>query len=219
MTIFMESIAACPGKPSALTMYYANIAFMNYFDNLVEQSEIEKLDMHISQNWTTKQVSPIALQTPEFDTNLLQAPKTLKDLVRQHKQKRQTLEKAKNYDNKKSFFDNIVMDIFLFIAAVLSVLATEAIIHLVCRHTKLKALVTGITFQPIRQTEALIDKENIVQNCTTQWYTIAALMLMVIGLIINIFTTTQRCTIFKRKLYSNTVTVMLFFSDVRHIFQ
>ena len=79
-------VAACPGKPSALTMYYtANIAFMNYFDNLIEQSGIEKLDMHISQNWTTEQqVFPIALQTSEFDTKLLQAPKTLKDLVRQH---------------------------------------------------------------------------------------------------------------------------------------
>ena len=149
-----ESIAACPGKPSALTMYYtANIAFMNYFDNLVEKSEIEKLDMHISQNWTTEQqVFPIALQTSEFDTKLLQAPK-LKDLVRQHKQKGQILEKAKNDDNKKSFFNNIVMDIFLFIAAVLSMLTTAAIIHLVCKHTKLKALVTGITLQPIRQTE------------------------------------------------------------------
>ena len=63
-------------------------------------------------------------------------------------------------------------------------LAKAAIIHLVCRHTKLKALVTGITFQPIRKTEALIDKENIIQHCTAQWYTIAALTLMVIGLII-----------------------------------
>ena len=79
-------------------------------------------------------------------------------------------------------------------------LATATIIHLVCRHTKLKGLVTGITFQPIRQTEALIDMENIIQNCTIQWYTIAALTLMVIGLIIYIFTTSQRCTIFKRKL-------------------
>ena len=112
---------------------------MNYFDNLVEQSEIGKLDMHISQNWTTEQqVFPIALQTSEFDTKLLQAPKTLKDLVRQHKQKGQILEKAKNDDNKKSFINNIVMDIFLFIAAVPSMLATAAIIHLVCRHTKLK---------------------------------------------------------------------------------
>ena len=32
---------------------------------------------------------------------------------------------------------------------------------------------------------------------------------------IYIFTTTQRCTIFKRILYSNTVTVMLFFQDIK----
>ena len=107
------------------------------------------------------------------------------------------------------------MDIFLFIAAIVSMLATAAIIHLVCKHTKLKALVTGITFQPIKQSEALTGKENIIQNCTAQWYTIAALTLMLIGLVIYIFTTTQRCTIFKRKLYSNTVNVMLFFSDVK----
>ena len=61
---------------------------MNYFDNLVEQLDIEKMDMHISQNWTTEQqVFPIALQTSEFDTELLQIPKNLKGLVRQHKQK------------------------------------------------------------------------------------------------------------------------------------
>ena len=67
---------------------------MNYFDNLVEQSEIDKLDMQFFQNWTTEQqVFPIALQASEFDTKLLQAPKTLKDLVRKHKQKGQMLEK------------------------------------------------------------------------------------------------------------------------------
>ena len=172
--------------------------------------------MHIFQNQTTEQqVFPIALKTSDFDTKLLQAPKTLKDLVREHKQKEQMLEKSKNDDNKKSFFNNIVMDIFLFIAAVLSMLATAAIIYLVCKHSKLKALVTVITFKALKQTETLMVKSNIVQNCTAQWYTIAALTLMVIGLIIYIFTTTQRCTIFKRKLYCNTVTVMLFFSDIK----
>ena len=38
---------------------------------------------------------------------------------------------------------------------------------------------------------------------------------MIIGLIIYIFVTTQKCIIFRRGLYSNTVTVMLFFSDVK----
>ena len=47
------------------------------------------------------------------------------------------------------------------------------------------------------------------------WYTIAALTLMVMVLTIYILVTTQKCTIFKRRLYSNTVTVMLFFSDIK----
>ena len=38
---------------------------------------------------------------------------------------------------------------------------------------------------------------------------------MIIGLIIYIFVTTQKCTIFKTRLYSNTNTVTLFFSDVQ----
>ena len=38
---------------------------------------------------------------------------------------------------------------------------------------------------------------------------------MVIVLTIYILVSTQKCTIFKRGLYSNTVTVMLFFSDIK----
>ena len=38
---------------------------------------------------------------------------------------------------------------------------------------------------------------------------------MILGLAIYIFATTQRCSIFRRRLYSNTVTVMLFFSDIK----
>ena len=38
---------------------------------------------------------------------------------------------------------------------------------------------------------------------------------MIIGLTIYVLATTQKCTIFKRRLYSNRVTVMLFFSDIK----
>ena len=88
----MESIAACPGKQSALTMYHTvNTAFMHHFDSLTEN-----LETHISPNWTTQeQVFPISLQTSEFDSKLLKAPKTLKDLVHQSKQKGQISSKNK----------------------------------------------------------------------------------------------------------------------------
>ena len=79
------------------------------------------------------------------------------------------------------------MDVFLFIAAILSMIATAAVIHLVCRHTKLKALLTGIAFQPVKQTEAIFGNGQEQQNCTVQWYTIGAMTLMIIGLIIYVW--------------------------------
>ena len=93
-------------------------------------------------------------------------------------------------------------------------LAVVAIMHIVCRHAKLKALLTGIAFQPVKQAEAVVTNQ-IKQHCTAQWYAIVALTMMTILLIVYICLTTQRCTIFKRRLYSNTVTIMLFLSDIK----
>ena len=151
----------------------------------------------------------------QFDSKLLKAPKTLRDLVYQYKQKGQMLNKTKNNNSKHSLFDNLIMDAFLFIATILSMIATAEIVHIVCKHAKLKALITGIAFQPVKQTEAIFSNGKEQHNCTTQWYTVAALTLMIIGLTIYVLATTQKCTIFKRGLYSNTVTVMLFISDIK----
>ena len=89
------------------------------------------------------------------------------------------------------------MDVFLFIATILSMIATAAIVHIVCKHAKLKALITGIAFQPIKQTEAIIGNGKEQHKCVMQWYTIAALTLMIIGLIIIILANTQKCRIIK----------------------
>ena len=97
-------------------------------------------------------------------------------------------------------------------------LVVIAIIHIVCKHMKLKTLLTGIAFQPIKQREAMVTSQ-IQQHCTTQWYAIAVLTLMIVLLSIYICLTMQRFTIFKRRLYSNTVTIMLFFSDVKQSIQ
>ena len=96
-----------------------------------------------------EQVLPISLQMFNFDSNLLEAPKTLKELVHYYQQKKQVLDKKENSDkNKCSFLDNYMMDIFLFIAAILSMIATAALVCAICKHAQLKALLTGIPFQP-----------------------------------------------------------------------
>ena len=146
----LESICACPGKQSALTIYFTvNMAFMHYLDSLTNN-----LENHILQNWTMhEQVLPISLQTFNFDSKLLEAPKTLKEFVHQYQQKKQVLDKKENSDKiKHSFLDNYIMDIFLFIATILSMIATAAIVYIICKHTQLKTLLMGIAFQPVKQT-------------------------------------------------------------------
>ena len=64
------------------------------------------------------------------------------------------LDKSQENKAKNEFFDNIAIDIFLFVAAIISMLAVIAIIDIVCRHATLKVLLTGIAFQPVKQAEA-----------------------------------------------------------------
>ena len=99
---------------------------------------------------------------------------------------------------------------FLFTAAFLSMITTAAIVCIMCKHSKLKALVTGITFQPIKGTDAIFSSINDSEDCTckAQWNTIAALTLMIIGLIFFILATTRKCRIFRGHLFSNLVIQM-----------
>ena len=63
------------------------------------------------------------------------------------------------------------MDVLLLIAAILSLIATAAIIHLVCRHTKLKAILTGIAFQPVKQTKAIFgNRDRTAELCCAMVY-------------------------------------------------
>ena len=165
-----------------------------------------------------EQVLPISLKTFSFDSKLLEVPKTLMEFVHQYQKKKQVIDKKENSDKiKHSFLDNYIMDVFLFIAAILSTIATAAIVHIICKHAQLKALLTGIAFQPVGQTEAMFGSKNEKEycKCTVQWYMIAALASMILGLIIFILITTRKYRIFRGKLFSNTVMVMLFFSDIK----
>ena len=187
-----------------MTIYYTvKTAFIPYLDTFKEELELPSLE--VNQNWTTqKQVLPILLQATPFDNRLLKPPGTLKGLVQQYKQKSQMVNKAQENKPKNEFFDSIAIDIFLFVAAIVSMLALIAIIHIVCRHAKLKALLTGIAFQPVKQAEAVVAQQ-MKEFCTAQWYAIEALTVLTILLIVYICLSNQRCTLFK---YSNYYVVL-----------
>ena len=53
--------------------FTVNLAFVNYFDDMIEES-----GMPILQNWMTQeQILPLSLETLEINPKLINAPKTL----------------------------------------------------------------------------------------------------------------------------------------------
>ena len=88
----LEYLAACEGPDAKtdLEMHFTvNLAFVNYFEDILEE-----LGKHILLNWTTQeQILPISLETFEISPNLINAPKTLRDLAVQYRNKMNILDK------------------------------------------------------------------------------------------------------------------------------
>ena len=56
---------------------------------------------------------------------------------------------------KISFFNNFIIDVFLFVTTVISVLVTTLAIYLLCKHKKLRTLVTSPALQQIKEVGAV----------------------------------------------------------------
>ena len=88
----LESLAACHDSNSKLIMYFTvNTAFVNYLDQYPNLTK--SLKFPITKNKTTfKQTLPISLNVSKFDSDLLTAPRNLKDFIYK-------------YNHKKGIFD------------------------------------------------------------------------------------------------------------------
>ena len=130
----LESLAACHDSNSKLVMYFiVNTAFFNYivqFDNPTETLEIP-----ILKNKTTfEQTLPISLNVSKFDSDLLTAPRNLKDFIHHYNHKKEIFDLNKRHDT----MDLTTNNVFLFITAVISLLVTTLKIHLLCKCKKLR---------------------------------------------------------------------------------
>ena len=135
----LESIAACnPERTNIdLEMYFvANTAFLNYFDELINTLDIPDFHNITKQ----KHILPISLESKDFDEELLSAPKTLRDLVEQYKQKKisldrqhETLDNERENDNfiETLLFDDLAFNNFVFVMAIISVLMMFIVIKLI----------------------------------------------------------------------------------------
>ena len=138
-SFLLESLAACEGPETKtdLEMHFTiNLAFVNYFDDMIEE-----LGIPISRNWMTQeQILPLSLETFEINPNLINAPKTLQDLAIQYRNKRNLLDKEeqeldKPEENSKfwSFLNSFLADVLIFTAMLITLIITLIIIYTRCQ--------------------------------------------------------------------------------------
>ena len=82
--------------------------------------------------------------------------------------------------NENFFAENYIMDIFLFITAIISLLATSLTVYLLCKHKKLQMLIASLVLHQVKEVGAVMQKE-INFECKTLVY--VSLALTILGLV------------------------------------
>ena len=190
-------------------MYFTvNLAFLDHLGELTEVTETP-----IDKKWThEKQLLPISLESSEMNSSLLQAPKTLKDYIKQYQENRKIhIQKQRENTNSKfkSFISSFIVDIIGFTADFLTVLMTLVII--ITGQSKLKTLVANIALQCIKAVEAV---------ALNPHYTYCEIGLAKVLIILNLsivtfmaLTKLKKSRIFKGRLFSNIIKIKWFIVD------
>ena len=97
------------------------------------------------------------------------------------------------------------------------IIATIVTIYVICKHNKLRALVTSLALQQVKEVKAEGTEDvDYKCECTAQFYIILTLSIAMIGLIIFAILQLRRIKLCRGQLFSNVVKIMLFISDVQY---
>ena len=139
---FLELLAAWENANSKLTMYFTvNTAFVNYLDKFTILAESLEFPV-VTERTTCEQTLPISLNISKFDPTLLMASCNLKEFINSYTNDKEIFDLQGRHDNtklniNKNFFsDNYIVDVFMFISAIVSLLATILTVYLLCKHKK-----------------------------------------------------------------------------------
>ena len=114
--------------------------------------------------------------------------------------------------NKNYFSDNYIVGIFMFISAVISLLATTLTMYLLCKHKKLRVLIASLVLQQVKEVGTEMQQTN--SECRTLAY--IGIILTIISLVSVTFLHYRKSKFCKGHRFSNAVKIMIFISDVQN---
>ena len=108
---------------------------------------------------------------------------------------------------KKSFFNNYAIDIFLCVTAITSLLDTSIVLLIICKHAKLKSLITSLALQQLREVDAVTKIEHVSViydiecTCKIRCYTLCMLSLSILEIVIFIILNATKLKLFRGLLF------------------
>ena len=113
----------------------------------------------------------------------------------------------------KTFINSFLIDMLVFIAAILTVFIIFVIIYIVTGQSKLKVLVTTMALQRVRAVEAL-NTNRQTQNCNSELLKILIILNMVI-VVSLLLRKIKKSVFFQGQPFSNMVKIKLFLADTK----
>ena len=155
----------------------------------------EELEVLILTNKSMSELTlPVFLNKSTFDETLLFAPLTLKEYIAQYKRDKEIFDSKERHDieeletefaSKNAFTNNFITDVFVFAIAIILLISTIIIIYAICKHNKLRMLVMSLALQQAKEVRTEETNEgNYSCECTTQFYIISGLGIIIIGLVV-----------------------------------
>ena len=169
-----------------------------------------------------EQTLPINLNISGFVRTLLNAPTNLKDFLHSYIKQKEIFDLQERQEstildntNKNFFSDNYIMDIFVFISAIISLLTTTLTAHLLCKHKKIRVLIASLVLHQVKEVGTISGStKEINSECTTLAY--IGITLTILSLIIVTFLHYRKTKFCKGHRFSNAVKIMIFISDVQN---
>ena len=115
--------------------------------------------------------------------------------------------------NKNFFSKNYIVDIFVFITALITLLVTTLAIYPLCKHKKLRMLVVSPALQQVKEVGTVTQKE-INTKCKILIY--ISLTLTIFSLVMVAVLHYRKSKLCRRCMFSNAVKIMIIISDVQY---
>ena len=200
-------------------MYFTiNMAFANYLDMLPILTNPFQL---IKDRTTHEQPLHINLSIPDVNSSLQHALTNLKSFMHNYannkkifdlKERHVSTVESLNNSNKNFFFNNYILDIFMFAASIISLISVTLIEYLFCKHKHIRMLVASLILHKIKEVEANSSSKETNSECKTLAY--IGIILTILSLVIVTFLHYRKSRFCKGYKFSNVVKIMLFISDV-----